>query len=427
MLPTGLKKTVSLVQSALLLAGSRGSDGYVDDTGSSAEFNNMSSIAVSKNNTIYVADTNNNAIRAVSLFGVVTTFAGSLSGTAGSNNATGTSATFNAPRDISIDSNDTMYIADSGNNLIRKITSTGVVTTFGKVMNVRNVSVSPDGSNIVAIQGDRPGVSGSYGLLHFYFSGSYIGTIDPDPSTHIVNTFPTQIAATSAVITSGSSPLIIYTTKTDDQADLYKVTPVSRVEKKVYISILDELTLQSDGSYYCKFFTQTNDIFNIYQKSITAGQFVDILGYSDARMNITNFMITDVDNSTLGSTWIAGYYTFSFNPTTVTWAGSSATAYFRTFVESVTYTVGSVTGGSLTGGYCSNLQVDKTGTKATAMVGTSVVSYLYSSFSASLSSNDQTSGAVVGNYIARNYNYPIDIVYIENPNNRQLFQYRSKF
>ena len=79
------------------LAGS-GSTGHADGTGSSATFNGPQGITIDSSGNIWVADTGNNSIRQVTQAGVVTTIAGSTSGTAGSNNANGTSATFSSPR-----------------------------------------------------------------------------------------------------------------------------------------------------------------------------------------------------------------------------------------------------------------------------------------------------------------------------------------
>ena len=108
------------------LAGS--SSGYMDGTGAAAKFSSPSGVAVDSSGNVYVADASNDRIRKIDPAGVVTTFAGS--GTSGNNNGTGTAAQFFNPYGVAVDSSGNVYVADSTNNRIRKISSTGMVTTF---------------------------------------------------------------------------------------------------------------------------------------------------------------------------------------------------------------------------------------------------------------------------------------------------------
>ncbi len=129
------KITVSGVVTTLAGGGSAGgiSSGYVDATGTNAEFCQPEGVAVDSSGNVYVADTGNNLIRKITSLGVVTTLAGggSVGGTnPGYVDATGTNAEFNLPSATAVDSSGNVYVADTGNNLIRKITSSGVVTTF---------------------------------------------------------------------------------------------------------------------------------------------------------------------------------------------------------------------------------------------------------------------------------------------------------
>jgi sugar lactone lactonase YvrE len=107
-------------------AGS-GTMGSADGTGTAASFYYPYGIAIDGSGNLFVADSRNNKIRKITSAGVVTTFAGS--GTAGAADGTGTSATLNYPAGIAIDSAGNLYIADNGNNEIRMITPSGVVTT----------------------------------------------------------------------------------------------------------------------------------------------------------------------------------------------------------------------------------------------------------------------------------------------------------
>ncbi|MEE3228015.1 MAG: hypothetical protein VX237_02815, partial [Chloroflexota bacterium] len=126
-----IRKIVISTGVVTTLAGS-GSVGSVDGTGTSASFNKLGGITIDGTN-LYVVDRNNNKIRKIGIStGVVTTFAGPAAGstTSGSTNGTGTTARFNQPFGITSDGIN-LYVADHSNHKIRKIViSTGVVTTL---------------------------------------------------------------------------------------------------------------------------------------------------------------------------------------------------------------------------------------------------------------------------------------------------------
>lgn len=109
------------------LAGSS-TQGYADGSGGAAQFRNPVGLAVDGSGNVYVADYGNHRIRKISPAGVVTTFAGS--GAAGSSDGTGLAAQFRNPNGLALDSAGTLYVADYGNNKIRKISPAGVVTTL---------------------------------------------------------------------------------------------------------------------------------------------------------------------------------------------------------------------------------------------------------------------------------------------------------
>ncbi|MGZ3999470.1 MAG: NHL domain-containing protein, partial [Mucilaginibacter sp.] len=109
------------------LAGS-GTAGSTNATGAAASFNSPFGVTVDNTGKVYVADYGNNLVREIAPGGVVTTLAGS--GATGAVNATGTSASFHGPRNVTTDGAGNVYVADQGNNLIRKISPGGVVTTF---------------------------------------------------------------------------------------------------------------------------------------------------------------------------------------------------------------------------------------------------------------------------------------------------------
>jgi len=110
------------------LAGSAGVAGSSDGTGNAASFNNINNIAVDTNGNIYVVDRGNHYIRKITPVGVVTTLAGS--GATGNADGIGTAASFNNPIAIAVDATGNVYVADTSNHRIRKITPSGVVTTI---------------------------------------------------------------------------------------------------------------------------------------------------------------------------------------------------------------------------------------------------------------------------------------------------------
>ena len=102
-------------------------------SGTEAQFEDPYGLAVDSFGNVYVADESNHRIRKITPADriedrVVSTFAGS--GTANSGNGTGTAAQFYFPGGVAVDSSDNVFVADSGNNRIRKITPAGVVSTL---------------------------------------------------------------------------------------------------------------------------------------------------------------------------------------------------------------------------------------------------------------------------------------------------------
>jgi sugar lactone lactonase YvrE len=108
------------------LAGN-GTAGYADGAGAAARFDNPLGIAVDAKGNVYVADTYNDRIRRIAPDGSVSTLAGNRRGFA---DGEGTAAQFDNPIDIVADTGGNLYIADLGNHSIRKITPGGTVSTL---------------------------------------------------------------------------------------------------------------------------------------------------------------------------------------------------------------------------------------------------------------------------------------------------------
>ena len=115
--------------SVVTLAGLAGSTGSVDGPGSIARFYYPQGVAVDAGGNVYVADTYNQTIRKITPDGIVSTLAG-LAGNAGSADGTGNTARFYYPQGVAVDSAGNVYVADTYNNTIRKITPAGVASTL---------------------------------------------------------------------------------------------------------------------------------------------------------------------------------------------------------------------------------------------------------------------------------------------------------
>ena len=139
-------RQISTVGTVTTFAGTSGSKGSTDATGTAARFSAPVGLARDGSGNYYVADQTNHTIRKISASGVVTTLAGTA-GQSGSVDGTGAAARFNLPTGITCNAQGDLYVSDLGSHLIRKITAAGVVTTLaGQV----NVSGSSDGSGTAA-------------------------------------------------------------------------------------------------------------------------------------------------------------------------------------------------------------------------------------------------------------------------------------
>jgi len=167
-------------------AGSAGSAGSADGTGTAATFNFPSGITYSSAGFLYVTDTNNHTIRRISVPGaVVTTFAGSA-GSAGSADGTGSAAQFYLPFDLTYDGTGKLYVADSYNYTIRSIVvSTAAVTTLA---GSAGSTGSTDGTGSAARFNTPSGIT-------------YDGTSKLYVSDTINNTIRSIVISTAAVTT----------------------------------------------------------------------------------------------------------------------------------------------------------------------------------------------------------------------------------
>ncbi|HVU32134.1 MAG TPA: immunoglobulin domain-containing protein [Opitutaceae bacterium] len=128
------------------IAGTAGTFGGTDGTGAAARFTNPTGIAIDASGNLYVTDTGNHTVRKITPAGVVTTLAGSA-GNKGTVDGSGATARFNSPTGIAVDPSGYVYVADTENHAIRKISPAGTVSTIAGTI---GVSGSADGTGISA-------------------------------------------------------------------------------------------------------------------------------------------------------------------------------------------------------------------------------------------------------------------------------------
>lgn len=120
-------KKVSPDGTVSLFAGSGEAD-WTDGIGSAASFNRPTGLAVDASGNVFVADTYNHKIRKISANGRVSTYAGS--GYAGARDGMGINASFNHPAGLAIDASGNLYVCDTSNHLVRKIAQSGEVSIY---------------------------------------------------------------------------------------------------------------------------------------------------------------------------------------------------------------------------------------------------------------------------------------------------------
>ena len=157
--------------------------GYTDGTGGAARFDGPTDLAIDNMGNFFVADSENDIIRKITPAGVVTTFAG-LANSIGSADGATNVARFNRPNDLAFDSSNNLYVVDSGNNTVRKITPGGIVSTFA---GSAGIAGSADGIGTAARFNFPTGIAFD-GVGNFYVADSMNDTIRKITASGVVST-----------------------------------------------------------------------------------------------------------------------------------------------------------------------------------------------------------------------------------------------
>lgn len=157
------------------LAGN-GTAGFADGTGPAARFSGPQGVAVDGSGNVYVADIGNCRIRKISPGGTVTTLAGS--GTCGFQDGPASTARFNVPHAVCVDTAGNVYVADSGNHRVRKISTDGSVTTLAG--NGTASSLNGTGTAATFNSPDGIAVDAAGNLYMTEYSGGNVRKIAPN-------------------------------------------------------------------------------------------------------------------------------------------------------------------------------------------------------------------------------------------------------
>jgi sugar lactone lactonase YvrE len=168
------------------LAGSAGNPGNADGTGPTVQFSQPEGVAVDSSGNVYVADTWNHTIRKLTSGGVSSTLAG-LAGTFGSFDGTNGGARFNCPTGVAVGSSGNLYVTDYNNDTIREVSPAGVVTTLAGTAGIWG---NADGTNGSALFFGPTGIAvNSSGTLYVVDSGNNtLRKITPSSGNWVVST-----------------------------------------------------------------------------------------------------------------------------------------------------------------------------------------------------------------------------------------------
>ena len=305
------------------LAG-QSTSGTTDDSGTSARFNTPTGLAIDSLRNLYVTDKNGHRIRKVTAQGGVSTLAGS---TSGFTNDTGTAAQFNSPVGIAVDSTGTLYVADTGNHRIRAVSSTGVVTTFVGLSNSGTSNGSPSQAQFNSPYSITVGTTGVFYVADY--SNHRIRKIvvtASDPNQYVFTPFIGTLITPLNIIPTTSSYIVVPERSTNTHVATFTI---ARMSMPSTTSIVGQWTLglnssvalsTSPGSFYFEVLDGTS--------SVAVGQTTPV-GQTSSGVILSTLIVparTYTTNLTLklfATTRDLSPLTFRFNGTTLSYLNTT--------------------------------------------------------------------------------------------------------
>ena len=273
------------------LAGLGSNDGSADGTNSDARFEWPEGLTVDPAGNVFVADTGNSTIRKVTPAGVVTTIAGSP-GRSGSADGTGSAARFNFPSGIAVDNAGNLFVTERLNNTIRRITPSGVVTTIG---GLAGATGSTDEVGLAARFSNPSGIAvDNAGVLY----------IADSSNNHIVKGTPIspgllQMVAGTASVNESNGSVTLYVARTGGTAGTvsctYATADGAAIAGSDYTATNGTLTwLDGDAANRAITVPIINDSVPETNRTFT----VSLTGASVGAQAATTVTITDDDTAT---------------------------------------------------------------------------------------------------------------------------------
>ena len=276
------------------VAGKPGVPGSTNGTGSSALFHTPRGITLDSPGNIYVADNGNYQIRKISPVGVVSTLAGL--GTQGSANGPGTIASFNSPIGLAADPSGNIYVADQGSGLIREITPGGMVSTLagggpGTATNAVGILASFAGPAGVAL--DASGnlyVADTFNdLIRKIAPGGMVSTVAGQVGIQGSTNGAVSIATFAwpcSVAVDGSGNLYVGEWINDD---IRKITPAGQVSPLAgFFSPITGIALDHSGNVYA-----ADSIYGLVRKVSGSGVVSTFAG--SGAVGFANGSVTSAD------------------------------------------------------------------------------------------------------------------------------------
>lgn len=184
--------------------GAPSSAGAANGSRTAARFNKPTGLAMDGDGNLYIADTGNHTIRKVDTNGFVTTFAG-VPTVGGLADGTAAQALFNAPEALAFDSARNLYVADTGNGAIRKITPAGVVSTLAVVGNVPVIATQPASASVNTGGTASFSVSATgEGVLSYQWKKNNVDIAGATSATYAISSVTSADAASYSVVVTNS-------------------------------------------------------------------------------------------------------------------------------------------------------------------------------------------------------------------------------